>query len=265
MKIRFLGVGEAWDPRHKTSSVLVDDGKTSLMIDCGFGVNSVMALILEEEKKDFNYLDGIYITHCHADHQLGVLGLLAIMSKFDHNPAMDPRKKPIIIMGPEGTERSIRSFIEERHPGLFEKMGFEVNFSEVRSGEERTFGSFSLSFAETTHGEEIKNMAIRVASGAASVAYSGDGAVTEGSKKLYDGVNLLIHEAYSLAIEKALHHGVMKYLFDLLEQIKVDKMALIHINRYERQDKKNILDAISERGFSKKIFMPEEGDEININ
>lgn len=265
MKIKFLGVGEAWDTKYNTPSILVDDGKTSLMIDCGFKANQPMSKVLEYEKRDFNYLDGIYITHCHLDHQAGVLGLLAIMSPFDHNPDLEPRKKPITIMGPKGMEKSIRSLIEERHPGLFQKFGFDVIFEEVESHEEKQFGTFKLNFAPTVHGT-VLNLAIKISSGNKSVAYSGDGSITEDSKKMYDGVDLLVHEAYGINA-RALNHGTTPSLLDMMREIKIGKVAFVHMNRYERMGKmEEIKEFISNRGFKfgKDVLIPEDGDEIEI-
>jgi len=267
MKIRFLGVGEAWDTKWNTSSILVDDGKTNLMIDCGFKASQPMSEILEYEKKDFNYLDGIYITHCHLDHQGGVLGLLAIMSQFDHNPDLEPRKKPITIIGSKGNGKSIRDLIEERHAGLFKKFGYDVVFEEVEPDEEKRFGTLKLNFAPTLHGA-IRSLAIKVSSGNKSVAYSGDGGITEDSKKMYDGVDLLVHEAYGIDPKRlALNHGTISNLLDMMSEIKVGKLAFVHINRYERmKNMEKIKEFISSRGFEygKDVLIPEDGYEMTI-
>jgi ribonuclease Z len=265
MKIRFLGVGEAWDAKYNTSSILVDDGKTVLMVDCGFKANQPMASIMEDEKKDFNYLDGIYITHCHSDHQTGILGLLAIMSSFDHNPHLEPRKKSISIMGPEGTERSVRNFIEERHPGLFRKFGYDVIFQEVKPGDEKQFKTLKLNFARTEHGS-VPSIGIRISSDGKSVAYSGDGALTEESKNMYDGVDLLVHEAYALT-PQSLHHGTIPNLLDMMKEIKIGKLALVHMNRYERlENMDEIKRLISSKGFKygENVLIPEDGYEMEI-
>lgn len=265
MKIRFLGVGEAWDTEHNTSSILVDDGKTSLMVDCGFKANQPMSKILEYEKRDFNYLDGIYITHCHLDHQAGVLGLLATMAPFDHNPDLEPRKKPITIMGPRGMEKSIRSLIGERHPGGIQNFGYDVILEDVEPSEEKQFGTLKLNFALTVHGI-VPNLAIKISSGNKSIAYSGDGSITEDSKKMYDGVDILVHEAYGINA-KALNHGTIPNLLDMMKEIKIGKVAFVHMNRYERMENmEEIKEFISSKGFKygKDVLIPEDGDEIQI-
>jgi ribonuclease BN (tRNA processing enzyme) len=187
------------------------------------------------------------------------------MSPFDHNPDLEPRKKPITIMGPKGMEKSIRSLIEERHAGVFQKFGFDVIFEEVEPYEEKRFGTLKLNFAPTVHGA-VLNLAIKVSSGNKSVAYSGDGSITEDSKKMYDGVDLLVHEAYGITAE-GLHHGTIPNLLNMMKEIKIGKIAFVHINRYERMEKmEEIKEFISSKGFKygKNVLIPEDDYEIKI-
>lgn len=261
MEVRFIGVGEAWDRfGYNTTSILVDDGKTRLLLDCGFTANLAMAEILEDEVKDFNFLDGIFMSHHHTDHRDGILGLGAIMSPFDHNPKMKPRTKLLTVIGPEGIERSARYYVEEAHRGLFKKYDFDVRFLEVAPPyKEMNFGSLKLNFAPVIHDEFRSCLAIKVSVGNKSIAYSGDGYITNESKKLYDGVDLLIHEAYSFENPKALNHGTIVDMLKLFNEIKIGKLAFVHTWRYERAwDMDKIKGYIDSKGLSDRVLIPEE-------
>ena len=77
MKVIFLGVGEAFDENNPNNSHLVLSGKTSLLLDCGF----VVPYQLWKYNNDQSFLDGVYITHPHADHYFGLPALLVRMSE----------------------------------------------------------------------------------------------------------------------------------------------------------------------------------------
>ena len=263
MFVRFLGVGEAWDCRHPNVSMLVDDGKTSLLLECGVSSQYPMIRFLEEEKRDLDYLDGIFISHLHFDHAEGVAGVLAIMSAFDHAPGLKPRKKPLAIMLPKGGKKILIDCINSHHPGLIEKLGYGLKFIEVSPGDEMGFKTLKLRFAESRHSR--MTLAVRIESGGKSLAYSGDGAPTEDSMRLYDGVDLLVHEAYSIGGSKAIAHGTVINLLDKVKKIDVNKLAFVHINRHERKNRmKEILETIEKSGLKDKVFIPEDGDKINI-
>lgn len=263
MLVRFLGVGEAWDTRHYNTSMLLDDGKTSLLVDCGISSQIPMIRFLEEEKNDLNYLDCIYFSHFHYDHAEGILPVLCVMAKFDAAPYLEPRKRPITIILPKGDGKRLVTSIKMHHTTVMEKFGYELKFVEVSPGDEIRFKSLKMRFSESRHSR--KTLAVRIESGGKSFAYGGDGAPTKGSLKLYDGVDLLVHDAYSLKKSKALSHGTIPKLLDLAKKINMGKLALVHINRHERKDKMDkILKAISERGLKERVFIPEDGDEIRL-
>ena len=90
-----------------------------MLFDCGEGTQRQMmrygiSFVLED----------IFFTHLHADHVIGVIGLMRTM-------ALQGRVEPLRLWGPRGSSRHLRRASEF---GV-ERVGFRVDVTEVQPGE----------------------------------------------------------------------------------------------------------------------------------
>jgi ribonuclease Z len=100
--------------RNVSSLAVVREGET-LLFDCGEGTQRQMM----RYGVSFALAD-IFFTHFHADHVLGVIGLMRTM-------ALQGRVDPLRLWGPQGAERVLR-----RAEGFgVERLGFPVEINEV--------------------------------------------------------------------------------------------------------------------------------------
>jgi ribonuclease Z len=91
LSVAFLGTGGAVpSARRSTASVLVARGGERLLFDCGEGTQRQM-----QRSLGLVQVDEIYLTHFHADHILGLPGLL---KTYD----LTERERPLTIYGPRG-------------------------------------------------------------------------------------------------------------------------------------------------------------------
>src|SRR5215208_2196968 len=95
--------------RNVTSLAVVREGET-LLFDCGEGTQRQMM----RYGVSFTLQD-IFFTHLHADHLLGVIGLLRTM-------ALQGRAEPLRLWGPKGAARTLKRAAEF---GV-ERVGFPV-------------------------------------------------------------------------------------------------------------------------------------------
>lgn len=94
----FLGTGGSVpSARRSTASVLISRGGDRLLFDCGEGTQRQM-----QRSIGLTQVDEIYLTHFHADHILGLPGLLKTYDLTD-------RELPLTIHGPPGCATSSRS------------------------------------------------------------------------------------------------------------------------------------------------------------
>lgn len=94
----FLGTGAAVPvPSRGTTSQFLDIHGHTYLIDAGEGVQ----LALRKNKIRFQKLKGVFISHMHGDHVLGLPGLLSTMSLLGRQEAID-------IWGPPELEAWLR-------------------------------------------------------------------------------------------------------------------------------------------------------------
>jgi len=91
LSVIFLGTGGSVpSARRSTASLLVVRGGKRIMFDCGEGTQRQL-----QRSLGLTQVDEIYLTHFHADHMLGLPGLL---KTYD----LTGREEPLTIYGPRG-------------------------------------------------------------------------------------------------------------------------------------------------------------------
>lgn len=244
MKIVFLGTGEAFDEEFLNNSSLVQFKKTNLLLDCGL----TTPFQLWKYNEDQNLLDAVFISHCHADHYLGLPSLLVRMWE-------EKRTRPLSIICLKGNKKKIRNLMELAYKGFAKRFLFEIIFIEVKPKESVIFNDLGLTFAKTEH--SLDNLAVRVENESKALCYSGDGAFNQKTENLCLNSDFAILEAY-LYDQKVLGHGNVTGVIKMAERNNIKAVALTHINRELRRKG---FPALSEKV---KILIPKPFDELEI-
>lgn len=93
LDVCLLGTGGTLPlPGRRLSAILVRAGKSLVLLDCGEGTQ----VPVRERGWGLRHLDAVLITHAHADHVLGLPGLLLTLA-FTGKGA----DEPLVIYGPE--------------------------------------------------------------------------------------------------------------------------------------------------------------------
>ena len=118
LSVAFLGTGGAVpSARRNTASVLVARGGERLLFDCGEGTQRQM-----QRSLGLVQVDAIYFTHFHADHFLGLPGMLKSF-------ALRGRELPLTLYGPRGLDELLRSLSR-----IFGRLSYEVDVVELAEG-----------------------------------------------------------------------------------------------------------------------------------
>ncbi|ACH93683.1 ribonuclease Z [Borrelia duttonii] len=102
--INILGTGGT-RPLHNRylTSVLIEYHGESILFDCG----EATQMSLRKQKISWQKIKMICITHLHADHITGLLGIVMLMAQ-----SGDTRKEPLTIIGPIGIKKYLETNIE---------------------------------------------------------------------------------------------------------------------------------------------------------
>jgi ribonuclease Z len=146
MRLTFLGTAAARPTvgRNVSSLVLQREGEL-FMFDCGEGTQRQMMRF----GTGFA-LDDIFFSHMHADHFLGVIGLLRTMG-------LQAREHPVRLYTPRGSEAILHAAV---NLGV-ERVPFEVQIRGLEPGEAIDRGAYEIVPFRTNHGGRSLGYAVR--------------------------------------------------------------------------------------------------------
>ncbi len=199
LAVTFLGTSAARPTveRNVSALALVREGET-LLFECGEGTQRQML------RYGVSFaLSEIFFTHFHADHFLGVIGLIRTLG-------LQARAEPITLYGPRGAKKLLGQAIQL---GV-ERVPFEVEIREVKAGdtvESRGRGKgeeYAILVFATEHGL-AKGETVGLPDGRTvgpeglvgpprpgrSVVFTGDTRPCASVVAAAQGADLLIHEA----------------------------------------------------------------------
>ncbi|MBA3445738.1 MAG: ribonuclease Z [Gemmatimonadales bacterium] len=136
MTVTFLGTGAATPTidRNVSGLAVQREGET-LLFDCGEGNQRQMM----RYGVGFSFRE-IFFSHYHADHLLGVTGLLRTMGLQD-------RTAPVTLYGPKGAQRILGAAISL---GI-ERNKFPVEIVEIKPGDRLARDDYEIAVFETEH------------------------------------------------------------------------------------------------------------------
>ncbi len=144
LSVVFLGTGGSVpSARRSTASVLVVRGGERLLFDCGEGTQRQM-----QRSLGLVQVDEIYLTHFHADHMLGLPGLLKTYDLTDREPSLT-------VYGPPG----LRDLFTTLRP-LVGRLGFEVELVELRPGDAAPHEGYEVQSFEAAHSVRASGYAL---------------------------------------------------------------------------------------------------------
>jgi ribonuclease Z len=133
----FLGTaGSLPTPERNPSAVLINREGEMMLFDCGEGTQRQMM----RARTGMMRLNYIFLTHLHADHILGVPGLLETM-------AFQGREEPLTIAGPMRTIDLVEKFSSI----CYFSRDFEVRAMELEPGDVVRMDGYQVEAVETHH------------------------------------------------------------------------------------------------------------------
>lgn len=271
-------------------ATLLRRGGDRLLFDCGEGTQRQMI-----RSVGLPDLHAVFLTHHHADHWLGLPGML---KSFD----LRDRELPLDVFGPPGTARLLESlrgvFGRTRYPltitdlgagDAIEFDGYEVQAFNVRHRgtafgyaivEHERPGRFDADLARSLgveegpefgrlqRGESVSGVSPRQVVGDARrgrrIVLSGDTAPCDMVRAAADEADVLVHEATFTAAElgraRETGHSTAAQAAEIAAEAKVGLLALTHIStRYSHSEVRDEAAEIFE-----PVVVPRDYDSVEL-
>jgi ribonuclease BN (tRNA processing enzyme) len=196
LRITILGKSPSWqDADGACSGYLVEDGDTSLLLDCGNGVFSKLRRF-----RDYTTVDAVVITHMHADHFLDLV-------PYSYALTYAPRQQPVPVDRWPGTDNPARPRLHLPKGGrdiLRRVVGAWGNedlvdkafdLREYATEDELEIGSLRARFHEVPHFMETHAVDLTTTNGGGRFTFGADCRPTEELSTFAQGTDLLMLEA----------------------------------------------------------------------
>ncbi len=295
MKVWTVGTSSAVPSRERDLAAnCISYGGERVLFDCGEGTQKT----LMQERIGLMKISKIFISHWHADHFSGLLGLIQTLE-------MEGREKPLYIYGPPRTEdftdrildtgyfnRSYDIFVEDLVEGDeivgegYRVVPFEVEHSvnafgfvfqeeaSRKANKERMeelglesspkIGKLKQGEAIEWNGETIEPEEVVQEVPGRKIVYSGDTAKCDNLIKNAENADLLIQEATCLheKIEDRRGHTSALQAGEIASEAEVEKLVLTHFSRrYRGEEDKLQKEARKE---FKNSVLGEDGKEFEV-
>ena len=248
-------------PRRGLPAILVRRGADRLLFDCGEGTQR--QLVRSVGLAD---LDSVFITHFHADHWLGLPGMLKSF-------ALREREQPLTIYGPPGLQELMAqarfiygrlpyelSVVELQAAEAVERDGYRVAAIPVRHHRGPAFGYALVEDARPGHldpelaerlgvtpgpdfgrlqrGETVNGVAPEQVMGETregrKLVLSGDTAPCEALRIAAHEADVLVHEAtfaeQDAARARETGHSTARQAAEVAREAQVRMLALVHLS-----------------------------------
>ncbi len=265
-KIIILGTGNAQALNCYNTCFALKNRNEYLLVDAGGG-NGILKM-LEEKSIGLENIHHAILTHSHTDHILGMIWIFrmvaASMKKGDYNGTFtvychDVAKDALLTILKLTIPRKFtdligeKIFIREIHDGeTLEIMGCDITFFDILSTKAKQYGFLF----ETGHGRFV---------------CLGDEPCNELNQKLIYDAYIVMHEAFCLYEDRDIfkpyekHHSTAKDAAIIADQCNVKNLILYHTEDKDLKSRKQKYREEASLYFKGKIYVPDDGEEIDIS
>ena len=248
MRLTVLGSSASTvGPGQACSGHYLEAGGAKVLFDCGNGVISNLARILEPTE-----LDAVFVTHNHPDHYADVYVLQSALRY-----APDGPRAPIPLYAPAGLPERMKMLLSERGGRAFDDAFVQVA---LVAGEPITIGELEVTPFEVVH--TAPTFALRVETRGTSLLYTADTAPGEHAVVAARGVDLLLAEAtLPEQYSGAAPHMTASEAGRLARDAGARALALVHVWPTNDRDE---MARVAHEAYGGPVVVAEEFDVFDI-
>lgn len=261
MKLTVLGKSPAWeDAGGACSGYLIEEGESKLLLDCGNGVFAK----LRERIPDYRLLDGVVVSHLHADHWLD---LVPFSYALNYSPlGAHSGEMPVAgsggprLLAPPGALEAFRRVVGTWGGEDLLSSAFEIE--EYVVGAETEVAGFGITVQPVPHYIETFAISLTAADGT-RIVHGADCRDNEELPAFAKGADLLIVEATLAEPEEGPEddrgHMCAREAGALAKRAEVGAVMISHFSDELDQDK---VRADAEDGFGGEVILAAVGEEF---
>jgi ribonuclease BN (tRNA processing enzyme) len=226
-RLRVLGSGDAFNAAGALhSAYLLEAPKATLLVECG----ATVLAGLKRAAIDTGSIDAVLISHLHGDHFAGIAYL------YLEYVFANPRTRPLILAGPPGLERKVRTVYETLYSErIFHKINFELRYMEIAPGDELDVGAFAVSAFQVPHSADPWSLGYRIKTpDGRLMVFSGDSAWTDEFVEQSRGADLFLCECCSIKPAAPIHTSYEEIMANR-ERFECKRIVLTHLGLDVRQ------------------------------
>ena len=222
MRVTVLGAGDAFfNGGRRHSGYMVETADAGFLLDCG----TTTLLALKTLQIAAERIDFVAISHLHGDH-FGGLPFLFLEYLYER-----PRRRPLTIVGPRGTEERVRTLHGTMYRELSSRpIPFALQFAELDPGQVTTLHGVRLLPFRVPHQERDVSFGYRVEADGRALLYSGDCGWNEDLVRYSQGTDLFICECCYFETETTFHVSYPR-IADERHRLGCKRLLLSHIGR----------------------------------
>lgn len=222
MHLTFIGSGDAFGSGGRLNTCLHVTGESvNFLIDCG--ASSLIGLKAQGVSR--NDIQGIFITHFHADH-FGGIPFFMLDAQF-----FAKRTTPLTIVGPPGLRNWYEGVMETAFPGSSQTPPqFALTLTELQPSQTKTIAGVTVTPFQAQHGNPGGLcFSYRFEAEGRAVAYTGDTEWTDELLQAAAHTDLFVAEAYFFDKNVRFHLNLTT-LIEKLPLIQPKRLILTHMS-----------------------------------
>jgi len=188
VKLTILGCsGSGPGPDSPASGYLVESGGSRLVLDLGNGTFGAL-----QRFADPFALDGVVLSHLHADH-CADFAALTVLRRYHPDPPVDTARHPLPVLAPPDAPQRLAALYAADEPERQRTDLSDVFAFSGLDGGSAAVGAFAVSAVPVEH--VCPAWGVRLEAGGRVLAYTGDTGPCPGLVDLARGADVLLSEA----------------------------------------------------------------------
>lgn len=264
--ITALGTGAADSTKYFQTAFYIQDETTNLLIDTGGG-SGILAQ-LEKSGIDLNSIQNVFITHKHIDHIFGLFWILRfrganIANGKANNIAIYASAKNIALI-----KQVSALFLKEKVIALFDE---KILFIAVDDLSQTNINDWNMQFFNIQSKKEEQFGCTITLPNEKTISFLGDASYNASLLPYCENADYLFHDAYCLEKNRAqfhpeeISHSTAQEAGVNAQKVHAKNLILFHTEDTATfGNRKELYTAEAKQEFSGNIFVPNDGDVIEI-